>query len=60
MSVCRRLERCREILIKLAARPDCTEITGYNKTAVEIFTWGLDRAINRYKREAQRVRKYYP
>ena len=59
MSVCRRLERCREILTRLAARSDCAEITGYEKIAIGIFCEGLDRAIERYQHEANRVRKYY-
>ena len=45
--------------MKLAARPDCAEITGYEKIAIGIFCEGLDRAIERYRHEADRVRKYY-
>lgn len=53
----RRLQRCKEILLKIAERPDCTDITGYGKSSIELFVWGIDSAIKRYKSEAVRVRK---
>lgn len=60
MSVQRHLEHCRDILVKIADRPDCAEITGYDKIAIEVFAKGIESAIKRYKSEAIRVRKYYP
>jgi len=61
LSVVRGLETIRRILLDVAKRPDCAEITYYSGDTIEHFvTWHLDRAIKRYKSEAHRVRKYYP
>ena len=60
MSVRVGLERARDILMDLSNRPDCAEITGYDGIALRIFATYVDRAIRRYKREAKRIRKYYP
>lgn len=59
MSVVRRLERCRNILLKIADRPDCAEITGYTDFSINIFVDGLTRAIKHYESEARRVSRYY-
>ena len=53
------LERIRQILLDIAERPDCVEVTHYDSIAIMRFIEGLDRAIKRYKSEAKRVRKYY-
>lgn len=58
MSVQRGLERLREIILTIAERPDCAEITRYDKIALNCFVEALDKAINRYKSEAARIRKY--
>jgi hypothetical protein len=60
MSVVRDLERIHEILERVKEHPDCPKITHYDNQAIEVFLQGLDRAIQRYKNEAKRVRKYYP
>lgn len=59
MAVSKRLRTIRGILVAISERPDCVEITGYNPLAIRIFVGALDRAISRYKSEAQRVKKYY-
>jgi len=59
VSVVKDLQRIRHILLEVSERPDCAEITAYNPLSIRIFVEGLDRAIKRYKSEAQRVKKYY-
>jgi hypothetical protein len=60
MSVVKNLQTIRGILLDIADRPDCGEITRYNSLSIRIFVeGGLDRAIKHYKSEAKRVKKYY-
>jgi len=60
VSIQRKLQRCRDILVKIAERPDCGDITGYDKIAIDVFVGGIEAAIRRYKSESIRARKYYP
>jgi len=60
MSVVNGLKRLREILLDLAAQPNCAEICHYDGQQVKWFIEDLDRAIRRYESEAARIRKYYP
>ena len=60
LTVLPHLERVRQILLEMAARPDCADITGYSDFGIKYHVEkGLDRAIKRYKSEAKRVSKYY-
>jgi hypothetical protein len=65
MSVQRKLEAIRYILGKVAENPECVKITGFDKTAIQIFIEeGIDAVLKRYKKEAKRnearrYRKYH-
>lgn len=58
MSIQRKLETARYILLRVAENPDCAKITGYSKMAIECFVEGIDAVLKRYKNEATRTRKY--
>jgi len=58
MSVVHDLIRIKHILERLKERPDVVEITGYDKVALEMFLWGLNRAIKRYRKESERVKRH--
>jgi len=46
-------------LLKIAERPDCVEVTGYNPLTIKIFCDTIDQVLERYRREAARIRKYH-
>lgn len=58
MSQQRSLGTVREILLDLAKKRNCAKITGYDKTALTIFVEAVDRAIDRYRKESERVKSY--
>ena len=59
MAVVKDLRTIDYILERLKKLPNIVEVTGYDVTALEIFQRGLRRAIKRYEKESERVRRHY-
>jgi len=53
-----RLMQCKEILLEIAKRKDCVELTEYSGVTVERFVEAIDRVLARYQKESERVRRY--
>lgn len=52
------LETTKEMLLKIAQRPDCVALLGYDEWQVKYFiAGGIDRALKHYQREAKRKKK---
>jgi hypothetical protein len=56
LSVQRRLEICKGILLDIAKKRSCVRLTGYRPETIRHFTDVLDQVIARYKKESERVR----
>jgi len=56
MSVQRKLEQCKYILLKITESKQCLAETGYDTVAIKSFVEGIDAALNHYKHEAQRAK----